>query len=131
MLEEVKKRLGSLGITVSSDPSNSDDMLLNFSIEKVTNHIKSQTNLSNIPTELNEVAIDMIAGEFLFMKKGMGQLNIESLDFSPIAKQVQDGDTNVVFALGASNTPEAKFDALVNYLRHNEVDFVRYRVLTW
>ncbi|WP_096269397.1 hypothetical protein [Paucisalibacillus globulus] len=131
MLEEVKARLGSLGVKIPSEPPGADDMLLNFSIDKVTNHIKSQTNLSYIPSELKEVAIDMVAGEFLYMKKGMGQLNIETIDFSPVAKQVQDGDTNVSFAVDIKTTPEAKFDALVNYLRHNEVDFIRYRVLTW
>lgn len=131
MLEDVKNRLLSLGIPISSEASNSDDMIMNFSIEKVTSHIKNQTNLCTIPNGLYETAVDMVAGEFLFMKKGMGKLNLETVDFGAIAKQVQDGDTNVVFAVEASNTPEAKFDALVNYLRHNETDFVRYRVLTW
>lgn len=131
MLENVKQRINSLGITVSSEPSTPDDMMLKFSIEKITNHIKNQTNLSYIPLGLNEIAIDMVVGEFLYLKKGMGQLNLETIDFSPFAKQVQDGDTNVTFAIETNNTPEAKFDALVNYLQHNETDFVKYRVLSW
>lgn len=131
MLEDVKQRLGSLGISISSEPSNSDDVILEFTIDKITNRIKNKTNLSEIPEGLYEIAIDMVVGEFLFLKKSMGQLNIETIDFTPFAKQVQDGDTNVTFAVEANSTPEAKFDAFINYLRHDEVDFIKYRVLTW
>lgn len=131
MLEDVKQRLGSLGVLVSSEPSNSDDVILEFTIDKITNRIKNKTNLSEMPEGLYEIAIDMVVGEFLFLKKSMGQLNIETIDFSPFTKQVQDGDTNVTFAVEANSTPEAKFDAFINYLRHDEVDFIKYRVLTW
>ncbi|WP_142385098.1 hypothetical protein [Cytobacillus massiliigabonensis] len=131
MLQEVKNRLQSLGITVSTAPSNTDEMVITFSIEKVTNFIKNQTNLNAIPEGLLEIAIDMIAGEFLFTKKSMGLLNIDSIDFGLIEKQVQEGDTNVTFVVEVNSTPEAQFNAFVQYLRHNEVDFVRYRVLLW
>ena len=131
MLEDVKKRLGSLGISVSGEPSNSDDLILSFTIDKVANHINNQTNLMSIPKGLEEIAIDMVVGEFLFLKKSMGQLEIETIDFSPVTKRVQDGDTNVEFAVGEKSTPEAHFGALLAYLRHNEVDFVKYRVMTW
>ncbi len=131
MLEGVKQRLSSLGITIPGEPSSTDEVILSFTIDKITNHIKNKTNLSEIPNGLHEIAIDMVVGEFLFMKKGMGQLNIDTIDFSPFAKQVQDGDTNVTFAVEANSSPEAKFEALVNYLQHNDTDFVKYRVLTW
>lgn len=131
MIEDVKKRLTSLGISLSSEPGNADVMMLSFCTDKVTNHINNQTNLNEIPQGLHEIAVDMVVGEFLFTKKSMGLLDIESLDFEAVAKQVQDGDTNVVFAIEAKSTPEAQFNAFIAYLQHNEVDFVRYRVLTW
>ncbi len=131
MLEDVKKRLKSLDISVSSEPNSQDELLLNFCIDKVTNHINNQTNLSEIPQGLHEIAVDMVVGEFLYTKKSMGALSVDTLDFDLIAKQVQEGDTNTVFAIEAKNTPEAQFNAFVAYLQHNEVDFVRYRVLTW
>lgn len=131
MLEDVKKRLISLGISVSSEPNSQDEILLTFCIDKVTNHINNQTNLSEIPQGLHEIAVDMVVGEFLFTKKSMGALSIDTLDFELIAKQVQDGDTNVIFAVEANNTPESQFNAFVAYLMHNETDFVRYRVMLW
>lgn len=132
MLEAVKERVKSLGLTVSSEPGNPDEYMLNFSIEKVTNHIKTQTNLSLIPLPLHHIAIDMVVGEFLLMKKSMGQLIIEGLDFGLVAKTIQDGDTTTTFAIDKDNmTPEASFNAFINYLRHDAFDFIAYRVLTW
>lgn len=131
MLEDVKKRLKSLGISISGEPSSQDEIMVNFCIMKVTNHINNQTNLSEIPQGLHEIAVDMVVGEFLYTKKSMGALSIDTLDFELIAKQVQDGDTNVIFATDANSTPEAQFNAFISYLQHNEVDFVRYRVMLW
>ena len=131
MYLDVVMRLSALGVTLSSAPSSSDDMLLKHAIDKVTSHIKNQTNLSAVPNGLKEIAIDMVVGEFLLTKKSMGLLDVSSLDFDVVEKQVQDGDTNTVFAVSESTTPEAQFNAIINYLQHNEIDFVKYRVLTW
>lgn len=131
MLEDVKTRLKSLGISVSNEPNNQDELLLIICINKATNHINNQTNLSEIPQGLHEIAVDMVVGEFLYNKKSMGALSVDTLDFELIAKQVQDGDTNVIFATDANSTPEAQFNAFVAYLMHNETDFARYRVMLW
>ena len=131
MLEDVKARLKSLGVNVSSELNSTDEVILSFCINKVTNHINNQTNLYEIPQGLHEIAVDMVIGEFLFTKKSMGLLDVSSLDFEAVAKQVQDGDTNVVFAVNEKTTPEGRFETFIHYLQHNEVDFVKYRVLTW
>jgi len=131
MYLDVVMRLSALGVILSSAPTSSDDMLLKYAIDKVTNHINNQTNLTMIPLGLKEIAIDMVVGEFLLNKKAMGLLDVESLNFEAVAKQVQDGDTNVVFAVEANRTPEAQFDAFILYLQHGNTDFIKYRVLTW
>ncbi|WP_107950946.1 hypothetical protein [Lysinibacillus parviboronicapiens] len=131
MYLDVVMRLSALGVAISSAPSSSDDMLLKHAIDKVTNHINSQTNLLSIPNGLKEIAIDMVVGEFLLTKKAMGLLDVETLNFEAVAKQVQDGDTNVVFAVEANRTPEAQFEAFILYLKHGNTDFLKYRVLTW
>lgn len=132
MLEAVKERLKSHGITVSGVPGNPDEYMLKFSIEKVTNHIKTQTNLNVIPVPLHHIAVDMVVGEFLLMKKSMGQLEIDGLDLGLVAKTVQDGDTTVTFAIDDKNmTPEAEFNAFISSLMHEGFDYIAYRVLTW
>lgn len=129
MLQAVKDRLASLGITVSSEPGSFDSSILQFALDKVTNHVKNQTNLLSIPDGLYHIAIDMIAGEYLFVKKSMGQLSLETLDFGLFAKQIQEGDTTILYA--ESSSPEVQFNAFIDYLRHDNTDFVKYRVLTW
>lgn len=131
MLEQVKVRLQKLGISLSSEPTSTDGYLIDFAVNKTINHINNQTNLSEVPQGLEHVAIDMAVGEFLFAKKSMGLLELSSLDFDAVAKQVQDGDTNVTYAVNENTTPEGRFSAFINYLQHNEVDFVRYRVMLW
>lgn len=131
MLEQVKERLTSLGITLSNEPTSTDGYLVNFAVDKTVNHINNQTNLTAVPEGLTQVAIDMAVGEFLFAKKSMGLLDIEALNFDAVEKRVKDGDTDVEFAVDAKSTPEAHFNAFITYLQHNEVDFVKYRVLTW
>lgn len=127
MLAQVKQRINSFGIEL--DPS--DDMTLAFVIDKVTNHVKNQTNLKEVPPGLHEIAVDMVVGDFLFTKKSMGLLAMDSLNFELIEKRIQDGDTTVDYAIDADNTPEAKFERLLMSLKHNEADFLRYRVFLW
>lgn len=131
MLEAVKERLRSLGIAVSSEPTSTDDYLINFAVKKTVDHINNQTNLTAVPDGLTNVAIDMAVGEFLFTKKSMGLLDVSTLDFSLVVKRIKDGDTDTEFAIDAKSTPEARFNAFITYLQHNEVDFTRYRVLLW
>lgn len=131
MLEKVKERLASLGIVLSNEPTSTDSYLVNFAVNKMVNHINNQTNLTVVPEGLTQVAIDMAVGEFLFAKKSMGLLEVGSLNFDDVTKRVKDGDTDVEFVVDAKSTPEAKFEAFLHYLQHNEVDFVKYRVLTW
>ena len=111
MLTEVLLRLGALGVTVSNDPTSTDMYLLKFAVNKTTDHIKNQTNLSAVPEGLTHIAIDMAVGEFLYAKKSMGLLDVSSLDFSTAAKRVKDVDTDVEFLSDVKSTPEANFNA--------------------
>lgn len=131
MLEDTKKRLESIGFPVSNDPSSFDETLLAFAIEKVTNHILVRTNLKEIPDKLTNVAIDMVVGEFLHSKHSTGQLDLSQFNFEAVTKQVQDGDTTVTFAVSDSYSPEALFFSFLERMKHGEVKWSDYRVLTW
>ena len=131
MLEDVKKRLESIGFLVSNDPSSFDETLLAFAMEKVMNHILARTNLKEIPDKLTNVAIDMVVGEFLHSKHSTGQLDLSKFNFEAVTKQVQDGDTTVTFAVSDSYSPEALFFSFLERMKHGEVKWSDYRVLTW
>ena len=122
----VLQRLISLGYKLKEN----DDWILCFAMQTVENHIKSSCNVTSIPDELLNVAIDRVCGEFLFAKKQTGQLVIEGLDLTGAIASISEGDTSVSFVSGA--TDDDRFNLLVNYLMtKGEGDFVCFRKLKW
>jgi len=106
---------------------------LTFSIQKVENTIKNDCNVPSIPDGLANIAIDMAIGEFLMAKKTFSPDDIEGLDLDFAVKQIQEGDTNTVFATGeASLTPEQRLNNFLNHLlTHGRDEFACYRRLRW
>jgi hypothetical protein len=122
----VLQRLISLGYKLEEN----DDWILCFAIQGVENHIKSSCNVTSIPDELFNVAVDRVCGEFLFTKKQTGQLVIDGLDLTGAIASISEGDTSVSFVAGA--TDDDRFNLLVNYLMtKGDGDFVCYRRLKW
>ena len=129
MLEKVKERLQSFGYTLK----DGDEVILNFSIQKVENTIKNDCNVSSIPDGLVNIAVDMAIGEFLTAKKTFSPNDIAGLDLDFAVKQIQTGDTNTVFATGGSSlTPEQRLNAFVSYLlTYGRDEFSCYRKIRW
>lgn len=122
----VLQRLISLGYKLEEN----DGWMICFAIQKVENHIKSSCNVTSIPDELSNVAVDRVCGEFLFAKKQTGKLELTDLDLDGAITSIHEGDVTVQFATGSSD--EDKFDSFLNYLLHSgEGDFVCYRKLKW
>ena len=126
MREEVISLLTALGVTGAAD-----DSLLEIIIRTVQYDIQNKTNQSEIPEGLVNVAVYMAVGEYLSMKKASGQL--DGFDLDAAIKQIQEGDTNTVFAIGdGSSTPEQRLDALISYLINGRTrEFYRFRRLVW
>lgn len=129
MLERVKTRLQSFGYVLQ----DGDEVILTFSIEKVTNTIKNDCNVSEIPDGLMNIAIDMVVGEFLTVKKTFSPNDIAGLDLDYAVKQLQEGDKNTVFATGeGSLTSEQRLNNLLNYLlTYGRDEFSCYRRIRW
>ena len=129
MQEMVKERLQSFGYELK----DGDEVSLNFSIQKVENTVKNDCNISSIPDGLVNIAVDMAAGEFLTAKKTFSPKDIAGLDLDFAVKQIQEGDTNTVFAIGeGSMTAEQRLDNFLNYLlTYGRDEFSRYRRIKW
>lgn len=129
MLERVKERLESFGYVLKGG----DEVILTFSIQKVENTIKNDCNVSFIPDGLANIAIDMAVGEFLTAKKTFSSDDIAGLNLDYAVKQLQEGDTNTVFATGEGTlTPEQRLNDFLNYLlTHGKDEFACYRRLRW
>ena len=118
--------LTALGVTGAAD-----DPLLDMVISNVQWRIKNLTNLQEIPDGLESMAVSMAAGEYLNMKKATGSL--EGFDLEAAVKQIQEGDTNISFAIGdGSSTPEQRLNSLIDYLINGRIgEIYRYRRLVW
>ena len=108
-----------------------DDPLLDMVLTNVQWRIKNLSNLSEIPEGLESLAVSMAVGEYLNMKKCYGQL--EGFDLDAAVKSIQEGDTNITFALGeGSSTPEQRLNSLIDYLINGRIgEIYRYRRLVW
>ena len=129
MLETVKQRLEAFGYEVK----DSDEMLLSFSVQKAENTVKNECNVSEIPKGLFNITVDMAVGEFLLAKKAFAPDDIAGLDLDTAVKQIQQGDTNTVFAVGeGSQTDEQRLDALIQHLlTDGREQFSCYRRIRW
>lgn len=128
MLDDVISLLNALGVTGAGD-----DPLIPYMINSVTERVKNETNQSKVPKGLRWLCVELVVGEYLAFKKGAGQLDIDGLDLDAAIKQIQEGDTNTVFAIGeGSQTPEQRLDSLIARLRQDRTrEFIRYRRLVW
>ena len=118
--------LAAFGVTGAAD-----DPLLDILLKNVQQRICNKTNQSVIPYGLKGVAVYMAVGEYLNMKKAVGQLT--GFDLDAAIKQIQEGDTNTVFALGeGSLTPEQRLNVLIDYLINGRSDeLYRFRKMVW
>ena len=124
-LENIIKRLKDFGYEYNE---TTDAYSLEFAVDKVEYHILNQTNCSEVPEGLINIAIDMVCAEFLKIKKSFGQLS--NFDFELVAQSIKLGDATVQLSNDA--TPEQKFDTAINYLLSgHDDDFIRYRKMVW
>ena len=124
--EDVKKYLKSLGYEVV----DGDLFLLDNSIQTVKYKIGNKTNQRKVPEGLKYVWINRSVAEFLNFKLKTNQLDIPSLNFNRIAKEISEGKTKVVF--DDSKTTGDKFEVfLLSMSTYGENEILKYRRLVW
>lgn len=128
-VDALVERLGSFGYEVKE----SDGFSLTFCVEKVRTTIKNEINWPDVPEELEYIAVDMAAGEFLLAKKTFAPDDLANMDLQAAVKQIQTGDTNTVFATGeGSQTAEQRLDTLITYLiSYGKAEFASFRRMRW
>ena len=131
-IETIIKRLESLGYQYNEEKDKW--VITEFLMPKVKNHILSSTNLSNIPNELQKIAVDQVCGEFLLAKKNTGELVIDSAGVSKELSSITEGKFTLNYAVDASSSQsgDEKLDMLIDYLINgHEEDLICYRKLKW
>lgn len=129
MKKRLRERLAAFGYEVQP----ADEALLVFALDKAVGSIKNDCNLADLPEGLQRIAVEWAAGEFLQAKKAFAPDDLAGLDLEAAVKQIQAGDTTVVFAAGeGSQTPEQRLNGLINYLlSYGRAELACYRRLRW
>ena len=130
MRDDIILRLASLGYTFDE---GKDGWVIGFIIDKVTNLIKNETNQSEIPEGLYQIAVDMACGELLKAKKASGDLGGFIVDLNSAAlKQKSQGDTSFSFAVDKIQSAEERLDAVIEHLlNYGKPQLLRFRRFVW
>lgn len=111
-----------------------DGSFIDYLTLKVISSINNQTNQfytpENIPYGLYSIVVDKVCGEFLMLRKNLGEL--PDIDLTPVEKQIQEGDTSVTYYVEGVSSPEKRLDALISFLMTGRDDeLIKYRRLAW
>lgn len=130
VVNDITTRLAQLGYETQSTDLSYVQFELDLILDYVVNYCNF-TSVEDIPTILDKRIIDRVCSEFLYKKKNAGQL--EGFDYSAFIKTIKEGDTQIQFGSKSdSDTPESRFDDLVNYLQRGFDKWISlHRRLRW
>lgn len=126
-LDEVGNLISAIGVPLSQG----DDYLLSFSVGYIEQEIKNSCNVNEVPEGLYKVAVELIVARFLSAKKSKHEVDADLLDFSPILKELSEGDTKQVWDTSTGSSAEQRLDALIALLNDGRNQFVTYRRIRW
>ena len=127
-LEEVGNLISAMGIPLT----DRDDYLLSFSAGYVEQEIKNACNVAEVPEGLYKVAVGLILSRFLTAKKAkLAEADLEALDFTPMLKELSEGDTKQVWDTGSGSSAMQRLDLFIAALESGRNQFITYRRLKW
>lgn len=120
--------LEALGVQIATG-----DALLGMVIRGVEQRLKNLSNQAELPEGLEPMAIRMVVGEYLSTLKGMGLLDVATVDLEAAEKQIKEGDTQITYSVGEGTlTPEQRLDSLIAAMVAVDMaEIYRYRRLIW
>ena len=130
-MENIKDKVVKLLTKIGYTPTEEDDFLIDFSIDKVENDIKNYCNIGEIPDGLVYVFCYRITGEFLNAMKNSGSLDIENMKLNTaFVTSISIGDTSTSFS--DKNSDENRINSLISYLLTTGQDSIHaYRCIKW
>ena len=126
-LQDVVDLVTAMGYTLTTG----DDYLLSFSAGYVEQEIKNACNVPEVPEGLYKVAVGLILSRFLTTKKAKHEVDASTLDFSPMLKELSEGDTKQVWDTSSGSSAEQRLDLFIAALENGRNQFITYRRLKW
>lgn len=129
MTDLVRERLQAFGYEFQK----ADEPLVRAAVRKAENRVCGECGSVDMPEELLDAAVDMAAGEFLFLKKVIAPKDIACINLEAAVKRIEIGDTAAVFAAGeGSLTEEQRFDRFIEHLLVSGAKlYSQYRRIRW
>lgn len=129
MINLVRERLEAFGYEFGKR----DEGILKAAVRKAENNVRCRCGVCYLPEELLDAAVDMAAGEFLFIKKASAPEDIKCVKLDAAVKRLDMGDTSVAFAVGEGClTEEQRLDAFIDYLLNSGKElFPCFRRIRW
>ena len=130
-MENIKDKVVKLLTKIGYTPTEEDDFLIDFSIDKVENDIKNYCNIGEIPDGLAYVFCYRVCGEFINAKKNSGSLEMQNMKINTaFVTSISMGDTSTSFS--DKNSDENRINSLISYLLTTGQDSINaYRCIKW
>ena len=126
-LRDVFTLIQAIGYTIV----DADEWLIGFCVQKVEQEIKNACNVQSVPDGLYKCATGLVVADFLTLKRANRNLDIESLNFDPVLKSIQEGDTQINYATETVLSGEQRFDLFLTACYKGREQFIGYRRLKW
>lgn len=126
-LREVFKLIQAIGYTIV----DGDSWLVGFCVQKVEQEIKNACNVHSVPLGLYKCAAGLVVADFLNLKRANGNLDVDSMNFEPVVKAIQEGDTQINYATDTVLSGEQRFDLFLAACYKGREQFIGYRRLKW
>ena len=126
-LRDVFMLIQAIGYTIV----DADEWLVGFCVQKVEQEIKNACNVQSVPDGLTKCATGLVVADFLTLKRANGNLDIESLNFDPVLKSIQEGDTQINYATETVSSGEQRLNLFLAACYHGREQFIGYRRLIW
>ena len=119
--------LGNMGYAV--EIGSSDESLVEYLFETVENSIKNQCNISDLPTDLDNVVTMRTCGAFLRIKSATSDLTT-TFNITAAYKKIVEGDVSVELSDNAS--PQKMLTDYIKALEeYGKRDIVAFRKVKW
>ena len=126
-LREVFKLIQAIGYELT----DGDQWLVGFCVQKVEQEIKNACNVQSGPLGLYKCATGLVVADFLTLKRANGNLDVESLNFEPVMKSIQEGDTQINYATETISSGEQRLNLFLATCYQGREQFIGYRRLKW
>lgn len=128
LYDDIVNRLGMFNCEVAEEQKKVIQYLIGKTLSSINNYTNQNCNEENMPYGIYYIVVDKVVGEYLQAKRVTG--NLEGYDFTPLIKDIQEGDTKIGYStsLSQADLVDKAIDFLIN---GKDEELIKYRRLSW